>query len=108
MPVPSTADPLVHEALRACRLFAGLDEEGLALVTAALRSRRFRRGTVIFHEGDPGDSLSIVAAGSVKILVTPEDGLLRFADDVYRHDVRLDAALQARSRAGGGQRLSAH
>ena len=74
MPVPSAADPFVREALQACRLFAGLDEAGLSLVSAALRGRRFRRGEVIFHEGDPGDSLSIVARGSVKILVTPEDG----------------------------------
>src|SRR5262245_64912018 len=74
MPVPSAADPFVREALQACRLFAGLDDAGLSLVSAALRSRRFRRGEVIFHEGDPGDSLSIVARGSVKILITPEDG----------------------------------
>jgi CRP/FNR family cyclic AMP-dependent transcriptional regulator len=74
MPVPSAADPFVREALQACRLFAGLDESGLSLVSAALRGRRFRRGEVIFHEGDPGDSLSIVARGSVKILVTAEDG----------------------------------
>ena len=69
-----TADPLVREALQACRLFAGLDDDGLALVAGALRRRRFRRGEVIFHQGDPGDSLFIVAGGSVKILVTPEDG----------------------------------
>jgi CRP-like cAMP-binding protein len=74
MPVPSAADPFVREALQACRLFAGLDEASLSLVSGALRGRRFRRGEVIFHQGDPGDSLSIVAKGSVKILVTPEDG----------------------------------
>jgi murein L,D-transpeptidase YcbB/YkuD len=37
----------------------------------------------------------------VTALVVPEDGALRFAEDVYGHDARLDAALQARSRAGG-------
>ena len=74
MASPPAADPLVTEALRACRLFAGLDHAGIAVVVAALRARRFRRGEVIFHEGDPGDSLSIVSKGSVKILVTPEDG----------------------------------
>jgi CRP-like cAMP-binding protein len=74
MASPSGVDPLVSEALRACRLFAGLDESGMALVAGALRTRRFRRGEVIFHAGDPGDSLSIVRGGSVKILVAPEDG----------------------------------
>ena len=74
MAVTSTVDPLVREALQACRLFAGLDDAGIALCASALRVRKFRRGEVIFHEGDPGDSLSIVTKGSVKILVTPEDG----------------------------------
>ena len=46
----------------------------MALVVGALRARRFRRGEVIFHGGDPGDSLFIVRVGSVKILVAPEDG----------------------------------
>ena len=67
-------DPLVREALMACRLFAGLDETRLDLVVGALRARRFRRGEMIFHGGDPGDALFIVSSGSVKILVTPEDG----------------------------------
>jgi CRP/FNR family transcriptional regulator, cyclic AMP receptor protein len=70
----SPQDPLVREALAACRLFAGLDATTMDLVIGALRSRRFRRGEVIFHGGDPGDSLFIVASGSVKILVAPEDG----------------------------------
>lgn len=33
--------------------------------------------------------------------VNPVDGTVRFADDIYRHDARLDAALKARS--GGGE-----
>jgi CRP/FNR family transcriptional regulator, cyclic AMP receptor protein len=70
----SPQDPLVREALIACRLFAGLDAATMDLVVGALRARRFRRGEVIFHGGDPGDSLFIVASGSVKILVAPEDG----------------------------------
>jgi CRP-like cAMP-binding protein len=67
-------DPLVREALIACRLFSGLDDTKVDLLVAALRARRFRRGEVIFHGGDPGDSFFIVSRGSVKILVAPEDG----------------------------------
>ena len=70
----SPQDPLVREALLACRLFAGLDASKMDLVIGAMRARRFRRGEVIFHGGDPGDSLFIVASGSVKIMVDPEDG----------------------------------
>jgi murein L,D-transpeptidase YcbB/YkuD len=28
-------------------------------------------------------------------IVTPQDGSIRFADDIYRHDARLDRALAA-------------
>ena len=41
---------------------------------AALRVRRFRRGETIFHAGDPGDSLFIIAAGLVKITIPPTTG----------------------------------
>lgn len=74
MGLGSGLEPLAHDALAACRLFAGLDARAMDLVASALRVRRFRRGEVIFHAGDPGDSLFIVASGSVKITVTAEDG----------------------------------
>jgi CRP-like cAMP-binding protein len=70
----SNLQPLARDALSACRLFNGLEERALDLVANALRVRRFRRGEVIFHAGDLGDSLFIVSAGSVKITVTAEDG----------------------------------
>ncbi|MEX1169890.1 MAG: Crp/Fnr family transcriptional regulator [Chloroflexota bacterium] len=66
--------PLAHDALADCRLFAGLDERTLDLLTAALRSRRYRRDEVIFHADDPGDSLYVVATGSVKITLSSDDG----------------------------------
>ncbi len=67
-------DPIARNALAACRLFAGLDERTMDLLTAALRSRRYRRDEVIFHADDPGDSLYIVATGSVKITLSADDG----------------------------------
>ncbi len=70
----SSPDPLARDALAACRLFAGLDDRTLSLLTAALRSRRYRRDEVIFHADDPGDSLYVVATGSVKITVSADDG----------------------------------
>jgi CRP-like cAMP-binding protein len=71
---PPSPDPLAHDALAACRLFAGLDERTLDLLTAAMRSRKYRRDEVIFHTDDPGDSLYVVASGSVKITVSADDG----------------------------------
>jgi CRP/FNR family cyclic AMP-dependent transcriptional regulator len=62
------------DALRRCRLFAGMAPESLEAISRTLRSRKFRRGEVLFHEGDPGDSLFIVASGSVKVVVPSDDG----------------------------------
>jgi len=61
-------------ALTRCPLFAGMDAESLQAITRTLRGRRFRRGEVLFHEGDPGDALFIVASGAVKVVVPSEDG----------------------------------
>jgi len=62
------------EVLRQCRLFSGLDDASLDLVGGALRPRRFRRGETIFHAGDPGEALFIVASGQVKITLPADDG----------------------------------
>ena len=72
---PGTVDiSVARDALRACRLFAAVDERSLDVCLAALRERRFKRGEVIFHLGDPGDSLFVIASGTVKILVPDEEG----------------------------------
>jgi CRP/FNR family cyclic AMP-dependent transcriptional regulator len=55
--------------LRACRLFAGVDEDHLAVVASQLKSRRFRNGETIFHQDDPGDALFVIAEGAVKIVL---------------------------------------
>ncbi len=62
------------EALGRCRLFAGLGPGALQAIARTLRLRRFRRGEVLFHEGDPGDALFIVASGAVKVVVPSEEG----------------------------------
>ena len=63
-----------HDALRACRLFADIDERSLERCVEAMRQRRSRRGEVIFHAGDPGDALFVVVSGAVKILLPASDG----------------------------------
>ena len=62
------------DALARVQLFAGLDRTALERLASGLRTRRFRRGEVLFHQGDPGDSLFIVTAGAVKILLPSEEG----------------------------------
>jgi CRP/FNR family transcriptional regulator, cyclic AMP receptor protein len=63
------------DGLRACGLFAGLDEVELESIARQMRSRRFRNGETIFHQDDPGDALHVVVAGAVKIVLpSAEDG----------------------------------
>ena len=62
------------ESLRKCALFAHADAEAVENVARSLRTRRFRRGEVIFHQGDPGNMLHIVASGAVKIVLPSAEG----------------------------------
>jgi CRP-like cAMP-binding protein len=69
-----TDEGFAVERLRACALFARADGAVLGDVARALRRRRFRRNEVIFHQGDPGDSLHIIASGAVKIVLPSAEG----------------------------------
>ncbi len=57
-----------------CPLFAGVAEADLADLARHLRRHRYRRGEVIFHQGDPGDALHVVASGAVKISLPSPEG----------------------------------
>jgi CRP/FNR family cyclic AMP-dependent transcriptional regulator len=61
-------------ALAKCPLFAHATGPTLGAIANNLRRRRFRRNEVIFHQGDPGDSLHIVANGAVKIVLPSAEG----------------------------------
>jgi CRP-like cAMP-binding protein len=65
---------LVADDLRRCALFAHAGDDVLHALAEGMRSRRFRRGEVIFHQGDPGDSLQVVTSGSVKIVLSSRGG----------------------------------
>ncbi len=62
------------ETLAAVPIFSGLDAAGLESVGRTVRTRRFRRGEVIFHLGDPGDALFIVMSGAIKISLPSDAG----------------------------------
>jgi CRP-like cAMP-binding protein len=70
---PVDRDP-VAVALARCPLFAGLGEDDLTGLAREMRTRRFRRGEVLFHQGDPGDALFVVTSGAVKISLPSEEG----------------------------------
>lgn len=69
-----TESSFAIEALRRCALFAKVDDETLALCVSTLRIRRYRKNETIFHQGDPGDSLHVVATGAVKIILPSPEG----------------------------------
>jgi len=51
-------------------LFDGIAEEQTRAVLALARRRKFSRGEVVFHEGDPGDTLHLLDRGHVAVRVT--------------------------------------
>jgi CRP/FNR family transcriptional regulator, cyclic AMP receptor protein len=62
------------EGLRGCPLFRQCDDDSLRAVVGSMRQRHFRRNEVIFHQGDPGDSLHVISSGSIKIVLPSPDG----------------------------------
>jgi CRP-like cAMP-binding protein len=87
------ADDFAVEALGRCPLFRGLDRDSLSAIAASLRTRRYRKGEVIFHEGDPGDCLFVVASGTVKVVLPSEDGEEAILASLSRGDFFGELAL---------------
>jgi CRP/FNR family transcriptional regulator, cyclic AMP receptor protein len=52
------------------RLLSDMSEDDGRSVLARCRRRRFRRGEVVFHDGDPGEALHLVAKGRFAVRVT--------------------------------------
>jgi CRP/FNR family cyclic AMP-dependent transcriptional regulator len=55
-------------------LLRGLSAQALDQLSRCLRRRAYHRGEVIFHQGDPGDTLHLVQAGRVKVVLPAETG----------------------------------
>ncbi|MBA2778020.1 Crp/Fnr family transcriptional regulator [Billgrantia kenyensis] len=69
--------PLSREALQAVRqvpLFAGLEDETLALLTDGAQERNYRRGSLLFSVGEPADRFYVVLDGWVKLFRESPDG----------------------------------
>jgi CRP/FNR family transcriptional regulator, cyclic AMP receptor protein len=56
-----------ESVLRKAPLFASLSEEEMRALCARVTNRRFRRGELLFNEGDPCSGLFLVASGKVRI-----------------------------------------
>ena len=62
------------EGLGHLPLFAGLPPERISSLEAMAQRRSFKRGEVIFHKGDPGDTLFMIVQGQVKIVLPSDSG----------------------------------
>lgn len=57
------------------RLFGDLDDDVLERMAERCAERSYKRGQLVFHQGDPGDWLFVMVEGLVKVLVpSPEGG----------------------------------
>lgn len=55
------------EKLRELPLFASLNDEALAEVASTLMLQHVPAGEAVYHQGDPGDALYLIEAGSVRV-----------------------------------------
>ena len=67
-------DDQITKVLTTTTMFGGLDDAALASVAARGAVQQFRKGQVLFAEGDPAETLYVVLEGLVKIYVVSEDG----------------------------------
>src|SRR6185437_14588928 len=66
--------PVDDEVVRQAPLFAALDEEAAKALLATMTRIEVPRGDAVFHEGDPGDRLYVIAEGKVKLGRASGDG----------------------------------
>lgn len=64
----------VSELLARTEIFRHLDESVLTQLGDSADKRSYKKGAVIFTEGDPGETLLVLVDGLVKVYVMSEDG----------------------------------
>src|SRR5262249_10154977 len=62
------------EVLEQIPFMAALSPARRRRLLETARVRRFKRGEVIFHKDDPGDSLFLIQSGTVKLVLPGLDG----------------------------------
>ncbi|MBJ6762141.1 cyclic nucleotide-binding domain-containing protein [Myxococcaceae bacterium JPH2] len=93
--------PLVPETtLKACPLFKGFTDTGIQIFAGVAVTRAFPKGTVLFTEGKPGESLLIVGEGAVRLSAKSVSG-----DDVSLGEVGAGEPLGELALVQKGERL---
>jgi len=60
--------------LKQIPLFAGLPLDQLSSLAATVQRRRYDRGEIILHQGEPGDSMFVVVSGRVRVYTLSPEG----------------------------------
>ena len=76
-----------------CILFRALDDSGKAALAGRVTHASYAAGAPIFHLGDPGDSMMIVANGTVRISLPTRQGRELILSDLGAGDVFGEVAL---------------
>jgi len=79
--------------LKSCKLFSELDARELDAIQPIALRKDFRKGQVIFTEGDPSRGFYVVASGAVKIFRVAPDGRERVLHVVEAGETFAEAAL---------------
>jgi CRP/FNR family transcriptional regulator, dissimilatory nitrate respiration regulator len=62
------------DILKTIPLFSGLSEDQLKILSSIAVRLTFKRGDMIFHDGDKGDGIYIVETGKIKVFKLSLDG----------------------------------
>lgn len=93
--------------LREIPRFANIKEDGLASLAQDFRTRHYRQGDTIFHQGDRGSSLYLVRRGKVRIFhLSPDGKETTVAILARRHITGEFAVLDDLPRSASGQAIT--
>ena len=81
------------ELLRSIPMFEGLDDDDVVALASAVHETRFAAGQMIFHQGDAGAAMYIVAKGHVNIHLPGEASRRVSLKDVSRGEYFGELAL---------------
>ena len=81
------------DLLAGVMMFTGLDAEARQRIAAAAIPRQYRRGQLLFVEGDPGESLIMVRSGAVAVFRTAPTGERAMLHVVRSPDVLGEVSL---------------
>jgi CRP/FNR family cyclic AMP-dependent transcriptional regulator len=79
----SSATNRVLNAVRAVPMFRGLSADDQARVAALAAVKEYKRGDLLWREGDPAEALTVIVRGRVKIVrqAAPGDVILEIFDE---------------------------